>query len=99
MTVSPEGAEYVHRQVETPAFLAELIALFQENHHCSLEEICRVFGRYSEDYTCERMAEDSDFDYVIFFQDPSIDEYFYCIKAEMGHTIYHRFTRADYLAL
>ena len=26
-------------------------------------------------------------------------EYYYCIHMEMGHTIYHRFTERDYLAM
>ena len=40
-----------------------------------------------------------DFDYVIYFTDSSIDAYDYCIREEMGHTIYHRFARADFEAL
>lgn len=93
--ILPSGVEYVHQQVAEPAFLKDMIALFQKNHHCGIEEIRAVFEGYSSDYTCQKMPEGTDFDYVLYFTDRSIDEYAYCIKEEMGHTIYHRFTQAD----
>lgn len=99
VSITSQGTEYVHLHVENPPFLTELIHLFQENHHCSLEEICAVFEKYDADYLCEDMAQDQDFDYALHFSDESIDPYFYCIKIEMGHTIYHRFARQDYIAL
>jgi len=88
--------ERVHKEVETPAFLADFIELFRENHHCGLEDIQQVFAKHSMDYVCEKMQPGTDFDYVLYFKDTDIDEYFYCIKMEMGHTIYHRFMKADY---
>lgn len=96
VTISPEEAERIHLYEETSPFLQELVNLFQTNHHCSLEEICKVFASYPEEYVCEEMPEGTDFDYVIYFKDLSVDEYFYCIKMEMGHTIYHRFMKEDY---
>ena len=45
------------------------------------------------------MPAGSDFDYAIHFHNAEHDEYYYCIHMEMGHTIYHRFTEADYLEL
>ena len=39
------------------------------------------------------------FDYVLYFKDKTVDAYYYCIKEEMGHTIYHRFTKEDYQLL
>lgn len=95
LSVPPEGAEYVHREVDSPAFLVDLITLFQTHHCCTLEEIRKVFEAHGA-YRCEKMAEGTDFDYVMYFEDTAVDEYYYCIKAEMGHTIYHRFTREDY---
>ncbi len=38
----------------------------------------------------------TDFDYVLYYCNREIDEYYYCVKMEMGHTIYHRFTKEDY---
>lgn len=99
ISVMQEGAEYVHRNVETPPFLFDLITLFGVCHDCSIYDICRVFERYSHDYVCRKMQKNRDFDYVIFFKDKTIDEYYYCIRIEMGHTIYHRFMKEDFETL
>ena len=61
----------------------------------SLIHIFEKFGAYE----CRQMPDGMDFDYVIYFTDSSIDAYDYCIREEMGHTIYHRFARADFEAL
>lgn len=99
VSIPPEGVAYVHEKVEEPAFLAALIALFQSNHHCSLKEIQEVFERFEKDYICESVAPDMGFDFVLYFRDKSIDSYYYCVKEEMGHTIYHRFAEEDYQIL
>ena len=99
VNVPPEGAEYVNRAVKTNPFLADMIALFGNNHACSLEQIRSVFEQYSTEYVCQKMPESADFDYVLYFEDPQIDAYYYCVKKEMEHTIYHRFTQKDYEAL
>lgn len=96
VSVPPEGAEYVHENVKDTEFLIDLIGLFRDHHSCSIDQVCDVFRRYSSDFECKEMPEDTDFDYVVHFMEPGIDEYYYCIKMEMGHTIYHRFTKADY---
>jgi hypothetical protein len=94
--VPPEGAVYVHREIPRPEFLAALIELFASNPHSTLEEIRRVFASFDENYICQQMPAGSDFDYVLYFPDGKVDAYYYCVKEEMGHTIYHRFTREDY---
>ena len=85
-------------QVPEPPFLKELIQLFREKHACTKEEITAVFEKFGA-YECRQMPDGMDFDYVIYFTDSSIDAYDYCIREEMGHTIYHRFARADFEAL
>ena len=45
------------------------------------------------------MTPGTDFDYAVYFDDAEYDAYYYCVKMEMGHTIYHRFTEADYRAI
>ena len=45
------------------------------------------------------MAPGTDFDYAVYFDDAEYDAYYYCVKMEMGHTIYHRFTKEDYQML
>ena len=96
VSVSAEGVEYVHKNIPAPPFLEELINLFMYKHNASIEEICQLFEKYSDKYVCEKMPEGEDFDYVIYFLDKNIDEYYYCIKNEMEHTIYHRFIKEDY---
>ena len=95
ISVPPEGAAYVHEHVEEPAFLKAMIELFRKNHHCSILDVRALFESFSEDYVCEKMPEGSDFDEVFYFKDASVDSYYYCVKEEMGHTIYHRFTKED----
>lgn len=97
--ISPEGAEYVHTVVADPPFLVSMIHLFQENHSLSLEKICECFAKFSKDYICKKMEPGMDFDYVLYFKNQKPDAWYYCIRMEMGHTIYHRFTKEDYQAL
>lgn len=99
VSIPLEGVEYVHKSVKSPAFLSDMITLFSSHHHCTLEEIGAVFQKYSNEYICEKMPEDMDFDYVFYFKNEDIDPYYYCVKEEMGHTIYHRFTKEDYEVL
>lgn len=96
VSVSPKGVEYIYKKVKASEFLVDIIELFQSHHSCTIEEVCQVFGKYSKEYVCEKMPREADFDYVLYFRDGLIDEYYYCIKMEMGHTIYHRFTKSDY---
>jgi|GEM_PF-38940 len=97
--ISPVGAEYVHEKVRTPAFLKDLIDLFTVNHHRGIAEIEAVFAKYSDNYHLEKVNPELGFDYVLYFDDSRIDPYYYCVKMEMGHTIYHRFAKADNMAL
>lgn len=94
--IPPQGAEYIHSQIPDPPFLVGLIELFRKNPHCSLNEICAVFETYCPAYKCEKMDPGMDFDYVLYFEKDGIDPYYYCMKEEMGHTIYHRFTKMDF---
>lgn len=96
VSVSPKGVEYVYEKVKASGFLVDIIELFRSHHSCTLEQICQVFEKQSKEYVCEKMPSGADFDYVLYFSDSSVDEYYYCIKMEMGHTIYHRFTKSDY---
>lgn len=97
-TIASDFVEYVHKMVPDPPFLKELIKLFKEKHSCTKEEIVAVFEKFGV-YECHQMPEGMDFDYVIYFKDKNIDAYDYCIREEMGHTIYHRFAQADFEAL
>ena len=97
--IPPQGARFVKENVPDSPFLRELIALFSHGHDLTIERIKNCFQKFSSNYVCEAMNGDSDFDYVLHFVDENIDSYYYCVKMEMGHTIYHRFTREDYRRL
>lgn len=99
LTLSPDAVSYIHENHQPSEFLKAFIALFSQHHDITLEKILKVFERFSPDYVCEEMPEGSDFDYAIHFTDSSIDSFYYCIKDEFGHMIYHRFIESDYLAL
>ena len=94
--ISSDGAVYVHENVPNPPFLTSIIELFQKHHNLSIEEICECFAQFNEHYICEKMEQGADFDYVLYFEEKEPDSLYYCVKAEMGHTIYHRFTVEDY---
>lgn len=94
--VSQEGVDYVHEQIPDPPFLKGLIQLFRDSHELSIDDIRRYFAGFSDHYICERMKPDEDFDYVLYFPDQEPDAWYYCIRVEMGHTIYHRFSADDY---
>ena len=94
--IPPQGVRYVKENVPDPVFLWELIQLFSHGHDLTIERIKACFEKFSSNFICESMIGDSEFDYVLHFVDESIDSYYYCVKMEMGHVIYHRFTREDY---
>ena len=94
--IGPEGSKYVHEQVETPAFLQDLIDLFIAKHHPSKQDIVSLFAKHSSTYVVDDMPQGSEFDYAIHFGDAAVDAHYYCFKEEMGHVIYHRFAKEDY---
>jgi hypothetical protein len=94
-----EGVTYVHQHVPEPEFLKKIIELFSQNHHLKIEEICSCFQATGKQYICKEMEPGTDFDYVLYFPDKVPDAWYYCVKMEMGHTIYHRFSEGDYLEL
>lgn len=96
--VPPSYVERIHKEMETPAFLAELVGRFRSNHHLTKEQLQEIFAHHG-DFVCEEMPEGADFDFVFYFLDSSVDEYYYCVRMEMGHTIYHRFLKTDYQQL
>lgn len=96
ITVPPEGAAYVHRTRPENGFLKGLIALVRE-HGCTLEQVRGYFRSWSEKAEERRMTEE--FDLLIYFPDGQPDSYYYCLKQESNHVIYHRFTKADYQSM
>lgn len=97
--IPPEGARYVKEHVPDPPFLKALIQIFSHGHDLTIEDIKGCFETFSSRYVCGEMPPGSEFDYVLYFEDSGIDPYRYCVKSEMGHMIYHRFTPWDYRRL
>lgn len=97
--VPAEGAEYVAGEIPDPPFLKAIVELFAHYHSLTIEEICACFAQFDKAYHCDQMDPGTDFDYAVYFDDETYDAYYYCIKMEMGHTIYHRFTKEDYQML
>lgn len=93
--IPPEGASYVNT-LPDPPFLAGLIKLFQTNHYLTIEDICAYFASFNPLYVCQKIEQGRDFDYVLYYPDGQPDAWYYCIRTEMEHTIYHRFTKEDY---
>lgn len=54
--------------------------------------------KFSE-YYVEKMESETDFDHARHFADAKPELWHYCVKIEMGHVVYHRFTEADYRSL
>ncbi|MBE5997453.1 MAG: hypothetical protein E7240_08945 [Lachnospiraceae bacterium] len=98
--IPPETVAYIDQKYEASDFLKELIQTFSYMaHELSIDRILALFHRYSDHVVMEEVPEECGFDFMIRFKDPSADEYCYCVKNEMGHWIYHRFMREDYIRL
>lgn len=93
-TVCGEGVRYIYENNSRRHFLKALIRVLEEKD-CTIENILQVFRDESEDITV--LEEDhGEFQYVIYFNDSSIDEFKYCFTFnEMGH-YYHRLLDYDY---
>ncbi len=97
LSVSAEGAEYVHEQMRDTAFLKEFIEGIQQGR-CNINDILTIFLRHSDEVKYIKL-EDNEFDYLVYFENGIPDSYRYCIKFELEHATYHRFTIKDYEAM
>lgn len=96
--ISPEGVQYVHEKLPDPAFLRAFVQVMR-GLEVSLDDILAVFHRFSDHVICEKIPDNEEFDYLIYFEDGIPDSYRYCIKLEEdGDAVYHRFTPEDYAA-
>jgi hypothetical protein len=92
--IPPIGVNYVHEKVSENRFLQDFIGQISD-HNSTIEEILKIFQKYSDNIICEKM-NNGEFDYLIYFKNERPDAYRYCLKFENCHVIYHRFTKADY---
>lgn len=94
IVIPPKGAEYVHKQVQTNGFLAELIACVS-THGSTWEMVLAIFRKHSERVYVQEMNH-GEFHYLVYFEDGTPDNYRYCIADEGHHITYHRYTPEDY---
>ncbi|MBQ8134366.1 MAG: DUF3877 family protein [Clostridia bacterium] len=98
LIIPEKGAEFVNRNVEESAFLAELIGLVKDSSKsASIDDILAVFRQYSDHVRCIQ-ADNDEFDYVVWFEDGEPDDFRYCIDVGFGHATYHRLAPQDYKA-
>lgn len=91
----PEKAtEYVNQHAEHDGFLYDFIGTIQK-HEISIGDVIAVFRKYSDAVHFEEM-QDSEFDYLVYFENGVPDSYRYCLTKESHHITYHRYTREDY---
>lgn len=96
-TVSRELSKKIYETYEDNGFLQQLAKTLQ-NRPCNIDDILNVFYSQSDKVICEK-CEGMEFDYVISYEDPEIDEYKYCFTIDEMHAYYHRFTEFDYQSI
>lgn len=92
--IPPQGADYVHAHTGEEEFIHTLIRTV-EKHGCTIEDVIKLFYKYSDKVHVEKAAH-GEFDYLVYFEDGVPDAFRYCITLEGGHVIYHRYTADDY---
>ncbi len=95
LVISKEGGEYVRRGLDENKFIVQLIRLVS-SHHASAEDVIALFRAYDENVHIEKMPANEEFDYLVYFPSGEPDGFYYCLKEDMGHVTYHRFTKTDY---
>ncbi|MBR2278529.1 MAG: DUF3877 family protein [Eubacterium sp.] len=95
LTVPQKGVDYVHSILRGNEFLAVLINAVQMPG-CTIETVLDIFHRFSDDVHFEEVAN-GEFDYLVYFEDEGIDEFWYCFHDDELQLEYHRFIKEDYL--
>ena len=92
--VYSEGIDKIMDSNPRKAFLNELIEKIRDRS-CSIDEIKKILAKESSDFVCEEI-DDSEFQYVVYFKDESIDEYKYCFTFDVMGSYYHRLIDYDF---
>lgn len=93
-TIPKEALSYIYKNNENHLFLKELIQTVN-THAFTLSDILAVFERQSEEYICEEL-NNSEFQYVIYFKDSSLDKFKYCFTFDEMGGYYHRLLDFSY---
>lgn len=95
LDVSPKGADYVHGLIGDDDFLVNFINEVR-SPSATIDSVVAVFKKYSDNVHFEKV-DNPDFDYLVYFEDGTPDEFWYCIDTEDLGMTYHRFMKDDYL--
>jgi hypothetical protein len=93
-TILKEGITYIYKHNENNIFLKELINTVK-GASFSLLDITEIFEHYSPDFVCERI-NNSEFEYVLFFNDRTLDPFKYCFTFNQMGGYYHRLLDFSY---
>ena len=93
--ISPKGGLYVKEHLQENSFIVRLIRLVA-GHHAQICDVLNLFRAYDENVHIEKMQPGEEFDYLVYFASGEPDAFYYCLKEDMGHVTYHRFTKEDY---
>lgn len=96
LDVPPKGVDYVHSLINENDFLVKFINEVR-NPRATIESIINIFKGYSDRVHIEETKDNPEFDYLIYFEDGTPDEFWYCIDTEDLGMTYHRFMKDDYL--
>lgn len=96
LDVSPKGTDYVHGLIGNDDFLVNFINEVRSSS-ATIDSIVAVFKKYSDKVHIEKTEDNPEFDYLIYFEDGTPDEFWYCIDTEDLGMTYHRFMKDDYL--
>ena len=92
--IPPAGVLYVYELKEENGFLRDFIETL-EKPGTVLKDIESVFKKYSDDHYVLKRCTGEECDYILYFEDSSIDSYQYFIKFHENHATYHRFLLED----
>lgn len=93
--IPPQGGLYVKERLREDSFIVRLIHLVA-GHHAQICDVLNLFRVYDENVHIEKMQPGEEFDYLVYFESGEPDAFYYCLKEDMGHVTYHRFTKEDY---
>lgn len=93
-TIYKEGMKYIYTHNDHNSFLKELINTVK-THSFTIQDIITIFKHYSKDYICEEI-ENSEFQYVLYFKDATLDKFKYCFTFDQMGGYYHRLLDFNY---
>lgn len=93
-TVPKEGIAYIYNQVDKYKFLSDIINKVK-THSFQLDDIKSIFEKYTKNYICEEI-DNSEFQYVLYFKDKTIDPFKYCFTFDEMGGYYHRLLDFSY---